>query len=116
MGIKMFENFDKKDKFIIGWGLSGGFGGINNYEVIEAMSLEEASKQSYYKAIEEYESLEGMHGLRTKDEIMEEDELGEEEAEYEYNYERENWLEYEAFPFSKEKAKEIIDNYGLDRF
>lgn len=33
--------------FIIGYGLSGGFGGIRDYDVIEADSQDEASEIAY---------------------------------------------------------------------
>lgn len=112
--IKMFENFKSNDKFIIGWGLSGGFGGIQNYEVISTSSIKDAEKQAYYKSIEEYESMEGMYGLRTIEEIIEEDEVDEIEAGYIYDEERESWLDYIAIPYTEEKAKEIQNNYGLD--
>jgi hypothetical protein len=56
--------------YIIGWGLSGGFGGIRNYEVIQTSSLEEAEKDAYQRALEEYESYSGHHGLRSVDGIM----------------------------------------------
>ena len=36
--------------FIIGYGLSGGFGGIQNYEVIEAHNQDDADKQAWEKA------------------------------------------------------------------
>ena len=68
----------KKGLFIIGYGLSGGFGGIQNYEVIEAYSQDDADKQAWEMACETYESYVGMHGLRELSEIMEEDEIEDE--------------------------------------
>jgi hypothetical protein len=93
--------------YIIGWGLSGGFGGIRNYEVIQTSSLEEAEKDAYQRALEEYESYSGHHGLRSVDDIMEEDGVEEQEAEEIYNEERENWLDYVAKPYSKEYEKKV---------
>ncbi len=90
-------------KFRIRYALSGGFGGCENkdWEEIEADTLDEANDEAYRLANEEYESMEGMHGLRTTEEIMEEDEVEQEEAEEIYREEKEGWLEYEA-----EKVKE----------
>ena len=59
---------------------------------------EEAEKEAYYSAIEKYESYDGLHGLRTVDDIMEEDEIDQDEAEQVYNDERESWLEYYVKP------------------
>lgn len=91
-------------KFKIRYALSGGFGGVENvdWEEIEADNLEDAENQAYQSAIEEYESYEGMHGLRTTEEIMEEDKVSEDEAYEIYKEEREGWLDYEA--------KEIKEN------
>lgn len=97
--------------YIIGWGLSGGFGGINNYEVIQTSSLEEAEKDAYQRALEEYESYSGMHGLRSVDDIIDEDDVDSDEAEEIYNQEREDWLDYVAKPYSKEYEKKVKGNH-----
>jgi len=89
-------------KFIIGYGLSGGFGGIQNYEVIEAGSMLDAENEAYWKACETYEQYAGSNGLRDISEIMEEDEVEEDEAEVTYNDERESWLDYVAYEYSEE--------------
>jgi len=102
--------------YIIGWGLSGGFGGINNYEVIEASSLEEAEKDAYQRAIDEYEIYSGYHGLRSVEDIIEEDGVDEEEAEEIYNEEREGWLDYVAKPYSKEYEKKVKDYHYHNPF
>lgn len=102
--------------YIIGWGLSGGFGGANNYEVIKAISLEEADKEAYQRAIQEYEQYEGMHGLRSVDDIMEEDDVDYDEAEEIYNEEREGWLDYSAEPYSKELEKKVKDYHYENRY
>lgn len=85
-------------KFEIRYGLGGGFGGCENkdWEPIEADSLEEAENEAYEQACQEYEMYEGMHGLRSAYQIMEEDGLDEDEAEEEWREERESWLDYEA--------------------
>lgn len=91
-----------KNLFIIGWGLSGGFGGETNFQVVEANDQEDAETQAYWKCCEEYENYAGMYGLRTEDMIMEEDGCDESQAESTYKEEREDWLEYSAVPWSKE--------------
>jgi hypothetical protein len=84
-------------KYKIQYGLNGGFGGDNNdWETIETNSEQDALDIAYRNAIEEYESYEGMYGLRSVEQIMEEDELDEDEAEILYIDERESWLHYEV--------------------
>jgi hypothetical protein len=101
--LRFNESKSYEGYYIIGWGLSGGFGGIRNYEVIIEDSLEKAETAAYYKAVEEYENYSGMHGLRSIEEIMEEDGIEDEsEAEEVYNEEREGWLDYIAKPYTKE--------------
>ena len=101
--------------FIIGYGLAGGFGGIQNYEVIEAYNQDDADKQAWEKACETYESYVGMHGLRELSEIMEEEEIeDEDEAMYIYNEEREGWLDYSAEPFSEELEKKLSSLYHYE--
>jgi hypothetical protein len=96
----------KKGLFIIGYGLSGGFGGIQNYEVIEAYSQDDADKQAWEMACETYESYVGMHGLRELSEIMEEDEIeDEDEAIIDATQEDIDFLD---------KRKEMYDNGYFD--
>lgn len=103
-----FENFKEEEQyFIVGYGLGGGFGGIQNYEVVKMNSEEEASNYAWEKACEEYEGYAGMHGLRTIEDIMDEDEVEEDEAEEIYNEERESWLDYVVLPFTKKNLKKV---------
>ena len=97
----------KENLYIIGYGLSGGFGGAQNFEVVEAQSLKDAENQAYELAIEEFEQYSGTNGLRDISEIMEEDEVDEDDAEIIYNEEREDWLDYIAKPYSKEYEEEV---------
>lgn len=85
-------------KWLIRYGLGGGFGGCkhNEWEEIEADNYDDAMKQAWEAACDEYDSYDGMHGLRTVEEIMEEDEVDEEEAEEIWRDDRESWLDYEA--------------------
>lgn len=94
--------------FIIGYGLSGGFGGAQNYEVIEAENQAEADEIAFEMACDEYEQYDGMYGLRSIDDIMEEDELDESDAEEQWIEEREGWLDYSAVPYSKEAEKKVL--------
>jgi len=114
---KMVKESNKfKGYYIIGYGLSGGFGGIRDYEVIEASSQEEADDYAYERSCEYYENYVGMYGLRDVGQIMEEDDIeDEEEAEEYYREEMESWLEYVAFPYTKEKANELepFDHFKL---
>jgi hypothetical protein len=94
--------------YIIGYGLSGGFGGQRNFMVVEAQNEDDASQVAYEYACEEYEQYAGSHGLRDIGDIMEEDGLeNEEEAIEVYNEERESWLDYSAEPYSKEYEKKV---------
>lgn len=93
----------KSTKWFIEWGLSGGFGGANNCCIIDAKSETEASKEAWIQACDEYDSMAGLHGLRDRDQIMEEDGVDEEEAENIFNEEREDWLDYSAEPYDPKK-------------
>ena len=96
--IKLFEEFSEIRKWKIYAGLGGGFGNAKYIRTFTGPK-DQAEKEAYYAAIEEYESYEGLHGLRTVDEIMEEDEIeDQDEAEQVYNDERESWLEYYVEP------------------
>lgn len=108
---KFNETNSYEGYYIIGWGLSGGFGGIHNYEVIRSSSLEEAEEEAYQRSLEEYERYSGYHGLRSIDDIMEEDNVSSEEAEEIYNEEREGWLDYIAKPYSKEFENKVKGNH-----
>jgi len=104
--IKLNESIE--GKWFISYGLGGGFGGADNYEVIDAEDEDEASKYAWEMACQDYESYVGLHGLRTTDEIMEEDEVDEEAAEEIYNEERESWLDYSAEPYDPEKHDDYL--------
>ena len=94
-----FENFqDTEDSgkskiWKIFAGLSGGFGGANFIKEFTG-TKEEAEAEAYQEAKDIYDSYEGTSGLRTIEEIMEQDGLDEEEAEIEWEQEREDWLDY----------------------
>lgn len=81
-------------KFKIQWGLGGGFGGLGECEIIEAENEDAASVEAWQNACEEYDSMVGMHGLRSVEEIMEEEGFSEYDAQMTYADERESWLDY----------------------
>jgi hypothetical protein len=104
------------DLFIIGYGISGGFGGAQNFEVIEAENEEAANTYAWEQACEYYESYVGNYGLRTVEQIMEEESCEEEEAVQEYSEERESWLDYSAVKFSKEAEKKVMGHHYRNEF
>ena len=83
-------------KFKISWGLGGGFGGAENEDIIEAPHEDAAMLEAWANACEEYDSMAGMHGLRSVEEIMEEEGFNEFDAQMTYTDERESWLDYFA--------------------
>ena len=102
---KFNEEVEESGKWAIFAGLGGGFGGATFKEVVEC-SREEAEKQAYYSAVEDYDNHSGMNGLRDTSDIMEEDSCEEDEAEQIYNEEREGWLDYYVEPFDENKEYE----------
>lgn len=96
--IKLFEELDTDIKrWKIYSGLGGGFGGANYIKTVSG-SKASAEKEAYQAAVEEYESYEGLHGLRTIDEIESEEGVSYEEASQIYNDEMESWLDYYVRP------------------
>lgn len=82
----------------IRYALGGGFGGVENadWETIEAKSLDDALDEAYQRSADIYESYAGMYGLRSVEDIIEEDDADEAAAQDIYIDERESWLDYEA--------------------
>jgi hypothetical protein len=85
-------------KYKISYGLGGGFGGANeDDEIYEFENEDQAIHFAWEKACEEYDSYAGYHGLRSVEEIMEEDGIDDEDEAWEvYCEEREDWIEYEV--------------------
>jgi len=95
--------------YIIGYGLGGGFGGQQNFIVIQADNEDDAEKQAFESACEYYESYAGSNGLRDISEIMEEEGIEDEDEAIEvFEEEREGWLDYSAKPYSKEYEEEVM--------
>lgn len=103
-----------EDLYIVGYGLGGGFGGINTFEVISAVDSDDAHREACYRAEEEYQNYEGNYGLLSYDEIFEEcvqegysmDEI-DEVVEDRYQEEMWNWLEVSTAPYSKELEAKV---------
>lgn len=83
-------------------GLGGGFGGAKYIETVEVANEEEAAKIAYEYAVEEYESYEGLYGLVSYGDIvdnpeeygLDEDCQNEEYLWEAYEEERSTWLSY----------------------
>ena len=91
------------EKYNIYAGLGGSFGGASFITTEECKDETAAFKYAYDCAVEIYESYVGYHGLRTVEDIMEEDEVDESEAIEIYQEEMEDWLEYYAILTSEDK-------------
>ena len=83
-------------KYRIRYGLGGGFGGSGEWEGSHSSTEEDAWNEAWECACEVYESYNGMYGLRTVQDIMEDDGCDEEEAYETWCEEREMWIEYEV--------------------
>ena len=97
-----------------------GCGCGDNEEYMEFDSQQEADEAAYQLAIEDYESYEGLHGIRSMAEIAEEDfgveldELDYNTAMYidietAYNDERESQINYSAEEISREEWEENVN-------
>lgn len=88
----------------------------DNEEIILAETQEIADEYAYQRAIEEYDSFEGLHGIRSLSDIIEEDFNGEEltdeeyqEAEEIYQEEKESTINYYAEEYNEEKHEWILE-------
>ena len=97
-----------------------GCGCGDNEEYMEFDSQQEADEAAYQLAIEDYESYEGLHGIRSMAEIAEEDfEVELDDLDYNtatyidietaYFEEREDQLNYSAEEISKEEWEECVN-------
>lgn len=94
-----------------------GCGCGENEDVLEFKNEQEAIDYAYQQAIEDYESFEGLHGIRSMREIAEEDfNLDFDELDYNtadwidvetaYFDERESQLDYSAIEITEEEYQE----------
>lgn len=85
-------------KYNIYAGLGGSFGGATYQGTGDFSSRESAEEMAYQYAVEEYETYEGSHDIRSWADIADEECLDYEEDEYEinelYEDEKESWMEY----------------------
>lgn len=99
-------------------GLGGGFGGAFYQFTTLAESEDDANELAYEAAIAEYESYEGTKGLRTIEDIRDEEDqtLSDEDIEEIYCSEREDWLEYYVVLTSEDDIdeEELILDYIID--
>ena len=99
-------------KWVIFQGLNGGFGGAN-FETFETCTAKEAMDIAYQAACDTYENHAGNHGIRSTNDIMEEDNVDEEEADEIYNEERENWIDYHIEEYDPIQHSEYENKLGL---
>ena len=97
-----------------------GCGCGDNEDYLEFQNDTEATEYAYQKAIEDYESFEGLHGIRSMRDIAEED-FGLDLDELDYNTadwidvettyfdERESQLDYSAEEITEEEYKEYME-------
>ena len=85
-------------KYNIYAGLGGSLGGATYRGTGDFSSRESAEEIAYQYAVEEYEMYEGSQGIRSWEDIADEEGLDYEEDEYEinemYEDEKESWMEY----------------------
>ena len=97
-----------------------GCGCGENEEYMEFNSQQEADEAAYQLAIDDYESFEGLHGIRSMREIAEEDfEVELDELDFDtamyidiettYLDERESQISYGAEEISREEYKEYVE-------
>jgi hypothetical protein len=96
-------------RFAIYAGLGGSFGGAKFDRIEECETEDLAQDLAYETACAIYESYEGMYGLPTIDQIMEEEGLDEETAEEAYRQYREGWLDYSTIELD---ANQTVDDDG----
>ena len=72
-------------------------GSLNNAEyqfTEDFLNENDAELAAYYAAIEDFDMYAGLHGTRSLEDIIEEDDVDNEEAAQIYAEERESWLDY----------------------
>jgi hypothetical protein len=86
------------------WGIRySGIGQADqcDWEMIEAESEDQASREAWSSACEDYDGYAGLHGIETVESLMEEQGLSEQEAIEEYNDMRESYIDYECKPWDQ---------------
>lgn len=75
--------------------------GDEDYKIVSARDLDQAMTRAWEEACQTYEGYVGLHGVRTLEEIMQEDHVSENAAEMIFGDERESYLDYDAKCISK---------------
>ena len=91
-----------------------GLGDTWEYLIEECENDEDASKLAWGLACNQYESYEGMHGIRDLYDIMEDENCSEEDAFEIYNEERESWIDYWVTSDIETKVNELLENGFID--
>ena len=85
-------------KYLIQYGVGGGFNDTDNYEVVNCDSQKEADQFAYEQAVECFDSYSlDQYGI---DEDAGEEEIAEE---------RESWMEYSAEKYIPKKHKKLLE-------
>ena len=95
----------KKDYNIYA-GLGGSFGGYSYIGTLQNASEDEAYQYAFEEACNIYDSYAGYNGIRSIDDIMDEEGVDENEAVETYIEERESWLDYYAVPIEEDTELE----------
>lgn len=102
-------------------GLGGGYGGARYQCTTLAESEDDAMDEAYAIACDDYDAYVGIHGLRSYDDIAEDEGLDPnediEEIEEIYNQEREDWVDYYVVLTSEDTnvdPDEIVRDYVIE--
>jgi hypothetical protein len=105
-------------KYKIYAGLGGGFGGATYQESINFDNMDEALTHAEELAYEMYDDYAGMYGLRTIEEIIEEENCDEETAIEMYEEDKNNWIEFyvESFFYYKGFEGSFYEDDNNDKY
>lgn len=113
--LKSLKNFKKfinenkdEDEEVKDWAIFAGIhiGGGAIFQEKFTGTKEQAEMEAWRLACDEYDSYLDLHGIRSIETIMEEEDVNEEEAEEIFRDERESWLDYEVEPYDDKKDYE----------
>lgn len=102
------------NKYIIQYGIAGGFNDSDRYMVILAEDIDQANYKAFCESCAVYEEYIGCGGLRDIFQIMEDEDCSEEDALDIFSDEREGWIDYMVHEYSTELLKKITEDYGID--
>lgn len=93
-------------KYLIGY---SGIGDYFQYIIENCKNEENASYLAWILACEQYENYEGLHGILSLYDIIEEEQCSEEEANEIYQDNRESWIDYWWTSNIDQKIEELLD-------